>query len=202
VKNRDAYKKFTDRFQDRPASFSFFSSWEWSKDEWYDNYILGLPKEENQAMAFGTLVGDSIGTENNLVPQMDLPGIKEYEMRADLDDIKLVGYADFYCPDTKILNENKTTTNTKKWNQQSVDEHKQFEMYALLLLLQDKVKPEEVTMFLNYIPVEIKGVTYKMPKEPTFIQIPTSRTSLQVAKYALYIKQTVEDMEAYVKTRL
>lgn len=190
--------KFTDRFKERPASFSFFSSWEYNKNEWYDNYILGNWKESNAAMRFGTLVGDSIGTPNSMVPSLVPPGEKEYKMRAKIGDIYLVGYADHYCPKTKTLHENKTTVKKDKWTKQSVDEHKQFDMYALLLMLQDKVAPKDITMYLNYIPVELKGVGYKLPKKPTYIQIPTKRTALQVAEYATYIKKTVVDMEQYV----
>lgn len=193
--------KFVDRFKERPASYSFFSSWEWDKEEWYDNYILGKKKESNGAMLFGSLVGDSIGTPNSLVPTLTPPGVKEYEMRAEVDGIMLVGFADHYCPLTKTLHENKTTTNKKKWTKQSVDEHKQLDMYALLLMLQDKTHPSEVTMYLNYIPVELKGVGYKLPKVPTYVQIETKRTALQVAQYAQYIKDTVREMEAWVLNR-
>jgi len=95
--------KFTDRFKERPASFSFFSSWEYNKNEWYDNYILGNKKESNAAMEFGTLVGDSIGTPNSMVPTLVPPGVKEYEMRANIGEIYLVGYADHFDPATLTL---------------------------------------------------------------------------------------------------
>ena len=193
--------KFTDRFKERPASYSFFSSWEWDKEEWYDNYILGKKKESNGAMRFGSLVGDSIGTPDSLVPTLTPPGVKEYELRAKVGDIMLLGYCDHYCPLTKTLHENKTTVNKKKWTKQSVDEHKQLDMYALLLMLQDKTHPSEVTMYLNYIPVELKGIGYKLPKVPTYVQIETKRTALQVAEYAQYIKDTVKEMEVWVLNR-
>lgn len=192
---------FTDRFKTRPASFSFFSSWEYNKDEWYDNYILGKRKESNAQMEFGTLVGDSIGTPESLVPTLVPPGVKEYELRAKVGDVYLVGYCDHYDPITKTLNENKTTVKKDKWTQQSVDEHKQLDMYALLLMLQDKVHPKELTIYLNYIPVELKGVGYKLPKPPTYVQIETKRTALQVAQYAQYIKDTVKLMEQYVNNK-
>lgn len=194
--------KFTDRFIERPASYSFFSSWEYDKEEWYQNYFKDNKEPANAAMKFGTLVGDSIGTPNSLVPTLTPPGIKEYELRATIAGIQCVGYCDHYCPKTKTLHENKTTANTKKWNKQSVDNHKQLDMYALLLMLQDKTHPSEVKMFLNYIPVLKKGLgEFKLPEPATYIQFPTKRTALQVANYANYIKQTVIEMEQWVKLR-
>lgn len=198
--------KLTDLFKKRPASFSFFSSWEYNQEEWYDTYILGNKKESNAQMEFGTLVGDSIGTSTSLVPALIPPGVKEYKMRAVLKDkilgdIYLIGYADHYCPEKKILNENKTTVKKDKWTQLTVDQHKQLDMYALLLYLQDKTRPEEVTMFLNYIPVLLKGVKYRLPDPPAFVQIPTKRTMLQVVEYGQYLIETLIEMQKYVDNR-
>lgn len=194
--------KFTDRFKIRPASYSFFASWEYNKEEWYNNYILGNRPEPNQAMLMGTKVGDSIGTPDSLVPTLTPPGVKEYEMRANLGDIYLIGFADHYCKETKVLHENKTTTNDKKWTQKSVDEHKQLDMYALLLFLQNKTPPAEVKMYLNYIPVVEGGdMLLHLPEPATYVQYETKRTNLQIAEYAEYIKSTVKEMEAYVRAR-
>lgn len=193
---------FFDRFKDRPLSYSQVSTWEYSKEEWYERYILNIPFEGNAATRFGNLIGDSIGTEKSLVPTLENPGIKEYELRASIGPICMIGLCDSYCPKTKTLHENKTTANTKKWNKQSVDNHKQLDMYALLLMLQDKTHPKDVKMFLNYIPVLKKGLgEFKLPEPATYIQFPTKRTALQVANYANYIKQTVVEMEQWVKLR-
>jgi len=192
---------FTDRFIIRPLSYSQLSSFEYSPAEWYKRYVLLKPDPPNAAMLYGTKVGDSIGTENSLVPTLTPPGVKEYELRANIGKIKMVGYADHHCSETKILNENKTTDNPNKWNQKSVDAHGQMTMYALLLLLQDKVKPEDVTMFLNYIPVTIGGdFQYRLPEPPTYTAIPTRRTTTDVLRYVGYIEETVKAMEKYARS--
>ena len=151
-------------------------------------------------MLFGSLVGDSIGTEKSLVPTLVPPGIKEYELRAKIGDIYLVGYADHYCPFKKILHENKTSENTTKWTQKAVNEHGQLTMYALLLFLQDKTPPSDVTMYLNYIPV-IKGGDFmiRLPEPPTYTQFKTTRTNLQIVEYVGYIKNIVKKMNEYIE---
>lgn len=193
--------KLSSRFDTRPLSWSQLSSFEYDKKEWYETYILGKKKEPNAAMLFGSKIGDQIGTDENPIPGMNLPGIKEYELRANLGSIKLVGYADFYCPDTLVLNENKTTDKPTKWNQKSVDAHGQMTMYALLLFLQNKTKPEDVTMYLNYIPVLVgNDFQYYLPTPPTYTAIPTKRTTKDIMNFVTYVKDTVAAMEAYARS--
>lgn len=194
---------FTDRFTTRPLSHSQLSSWEYNKDEWWDNYILGKRKAPNPAMEFGTVVGDSIGTPGSLVPALIPPGVKEFELSANLGPIRIVGYADHYCPDTRVLHENKTSDNPTRWDQKKVDGHGQLTMYALMLYLRDKVKPEEIQMFLNFIPVERgSDMVYKMPEPVVFHQFKTKRTTLDIVNYGIYIKKTVAAMEEYYNERI
>lgn len=191
---------FTDRFKTRPLSWSQLSSFEYSPKEWHRRYIRNKPEPPNAAMLYGSKVGDSIGTPNSLVPTLTPPGAKEYELRANLGPIHMVGFCDHYCPDTLVLNENKTTDNPDKWNKKSVDTHGQMTMYALLLFLQNKTKPGDVTMYLNYIPVFIKGVDYALPTPPTYTAIPTERTTADIMNFVTYVKNTVKAMEDYART--
>lgn len=194
---------FTARFKYRPASHSYFSSWEYDKNEWWDNYILGKRKPANPAMLFGNVVGDTLGTPDSLVPDLILPGVKEYELSASLGDIFLVGYCDHYDPETKTLHENKTSDNPTRWDQKKVDAHPQLDMYALMLYLRDKVKPEDITMYLNFIPVERGAdMIYRVPQPPVYHQFPTKRNTAQILKYAKYVTDTVKDMEAYYHNRI
>jgi hypothetical protein len=192
---------FTDRFKTRPLSYSQLSSFEYSPKEWHKRYNLKEPDPPNAAMLFGSRVGDSIATPDSLVPSLTPPGVKEYEMRANLGPIHIIGFADHYDPETLVLNENKTTDNPKKWNKKSVDAHGQMTMYALLLYLQNKTKPEDVTMYLNYIPVLVgNDFQYYLPTPPTYTAIPTRRTTTDIMRYVQYIKDTVEAMEAYTRS--
>lgn len=190
------------RFRKRPLSHSQLSSWEYSKEQWYDNYILRKPRGTSTAMQAGSIIGDSIGTPQSLVPSLAPPGVKEYPLTCQLGDIYLIGYADHWCPDTLELNENKTTTNAKKWTQGTADRHPQLTMYALMLFLRHNIRPEDVTMYLNSIRViEGPDLRYYLPNPPEVKRIATKRTAEQVADYVNYIHQTVADMEAYVEAR-
>lgn len=191
---------FTDRFKHRPASYSFFSSWEWDKEDWYKKYILGEREPATPAMEFGNIVGDSIGTPQSLVPDLQPPGVKEYKLTGNVGDIYLIGFADHYCDKTLVLHENKTSDNLNRWDQAKVDGHRQIDMYLLLLFLDQKIRPEEVTCYLNFIPVERGGdMQYKMPEPPVYKQFKTSRTGVDLLKYAQYIEDTVGLMEEFVR---
>lgn len=193
---------FKERFIHRPASYSFFSSWEWNREDWYDKYILNKEQKQTPAMAFGNVVGDSIGTPNSLVPTLQPAGVKEYKFTGEVEGIHLVGFADHFCDKTLVLHENKTSDNPKKWTQKSVNEHKQIDMYLLLLFLSKKIKPEDVTCYLNWIPVERGGdMLYKLPEPPTYVQYRTKRNGVDLLRYAQHIVDTVKEMELYVKLR-
>ena len=193
---------FTDRFKTRPLSWSQLSTFAYNKDDWYKRYVLNEADPPNAAMLYGSVVGDSIGTEKSMVPTLVPAGVKEYELRGNIDKIHMVGFADHYCPNTLVLNENKTTDKPNKWNQKSVDQHGQLTMYALLLFLQDRVKPETVTMYLNYIPVEVgNDFIYRLPDPPTYTAIPTKRTTLDILNFITYVQKTVVEMEAFANSK-
>ncbi len=193
---------FNRRFKHRPLSYSQLSAFEWSREEWFNKYVLDIKEPPTPAMEFGNIVGDSIGTSQSLVPDLVPPGVKEYELSAKLGDIILIGFADHYCPDTKVLHENKTSDNPTRWDQAKVDKHTQLDMYALMLFLKEKTKPEEITMFLNFIPVVRGGdMIYRVPEPVIYHQFPTKRTTADILRYATYITNTVKKMEEYYVTR-
>jgi hypothetical protein len=153
-------------------------------------------------MEIGNIVGDSIGTPHSLVPDLVPPGIKEYPLRASLGDIHIVGFADHFCPDTLELNENKTAVNPKKWTKGTVDRHGQLTMYALMLFLKHDIKPEDLTIYLNYIRViEGADMRYYLPDPVELKRFQTKRTGADLLAYSVYILQTVENMETYIKER-
>jgi hypothetical protein len=193
---------FTDRFKTRPLSHSQLGSWEWDKEQWYNNYILGIREPATPAMEFGNVVGDSIGTPNSLVPALTPPGVKEYKLTGNIGDIHMIGFADHYCDKTLVLHENKTSDNPNRWNQKKVDEHPQLTMYLLLLFLSEKIKPEQVKLYLNFIPVERGGdMLYRVPNPPVFKQFTTHRNGVDLLKYSQYVTDTVKAMEQYVYDR-
>lgn len=186
------------RFKIRPLSHSQLSSFEYNPEAWYQSYILGIREEANPAMLFGNTVGDTLGTPTSMIPALIYPGVKEFALRANLGPIHLVGYCDAYCPDTKVLTENKTSATKDRWTQAKVDAHPQLTMYCLMLYLKDLVKPEEVTINLNFIPVRTVGFDFELPKPPKFQTFATSRTTRDILEYAVYIQHTVKLMEEYI----
>lgn len=194
---------FNKRFKHRPLSYSQLLSWEYDKEQWWRSYVLDKRDPATPAMLFGNVVGDSIGTPDSLVPSLVPPGVKEYALSATLGDIILIGYADHYCPETRVLHENKTSDNHARWDQKKVDNHKQLDMYALMLFLREKVKPEDITMQLNFIPVLYGGdMVYKVPDPAYYIAFPTSRTTADILRYATYITSTVKEMADYYEARI
>ena len=191
------------RFIKRPLSYSQLNSWQWSKEDWYSNYVLNKPRGKSAAMEIGNIIGDSIGTDKSLIPDLNPPGVKEYPLRASLGDIHLVGYCDHYCPLTLELNENKTAVNPKKWTQGSVNKHEQLTMYALMLFLKHDVKPEDLTIYLNYIRViEGSDMRYYLPNPIQFKRFQTIRTSDDILNYSEYIIKTVDEMNEYISKKL
>jgi len=190
-----------DRFIKRPLSHSQLSSFEYDPEQWYQSYWLGVRSPANAEMMAGSRIGDLIGTDKSPIPNLTPPGVKEYEMKGVYEGITLIGFADHYCPETKVLHENKTSANKSRWTKKKVSEHPQLTMYAMLLQLQDGVEPEEVTMYLNFIPVCLTGVTYNVCQSDTWKQFETRRTKEDVQLYQIYLMDTIAKMESYAAFR-
>jgi len=187
------------RFRDRPLSYSQLASWDYSKEDWYDNYVLGKRKPPTAEMRIGTVVGDKIGTPDSPIPDLNPPGVKEYPLKAEWENIFLTGYIDHFCPDMLELHENKTSPNKKRWTQSKVDKHDQLTMYALLLHLKEGIEPEDITMYLNFIPVCLTGVTLNVCGG--YRQFETKRTKQDLVRYQQYIRDTIEQMDEYIRSR-
>lgn len=188
-----------EKWNNRPMSWSQVSSWEYNPRGWFNKYISGIKEPSNPAMEFGNLVGDTLGLPTSMVPLLNphLVGIKEYELSPSLGKIKLTGFCDHYCPKVLTLNENKTSQNTKKWNQKSVNEHGQLTLYSLMIYLQNGTKPEDLTIKLNYIPVA-QGQDFHiyLPDPDTFHIYPTKRTTQEALQFGadlIKLRKTMED---------
>ena len=142
-------KELIEKWKSRPYSWSQHSLFrEYSKEGWYNKYILGIQPPENKRMIFGKLVGQRIETDPTYIPQLPR-GIMEYGIEVMMDDIALVGYMDACDPETKTINEYKTSSPTG-WDQDKVDNHGQLTLYCLLLLLKENISPEDVTIRLHH----------------------------------------------------
>jgi len=190
-----------EKWEDRDYSWSQHSSFLWNKQQWFSKYIKDIKDDQTKAMIFGNVVGDTLGTPTSMVPSLAFhkKAIKEYKLNPKLGTLKLLGYCDFYTPAILHLDENKTSANPTKWNKMSVQKHDQLTMYALMLMLQDKVQPENLTMKLHYIPVEEHPITEDLflPNPEVFFSFPASRTLQQVLAFGNEIKLVRKAMKKY-----
>ena len=185
----------------KPLSWSAISSFKYDPEQWYKKYVLGEKQKTSPQMLFGNTVGESFATKKPMVKDIVRYKRMEYELKVKFDDIELIGYIDSYDPKKKLLREYKTSSSTKKWNQTSVNAHGQLTMYALMLFIQDKVKPEDLTIYLDYIPVEETfegGMIISNPQK--IYTFPTKRTTRDILAFGAYIRQVVQEMEEYAAT--
>lgn len=182
----------------RPFSWSQFSSFrDYDKDKWYQNYVLGFKEPPNAKMVFGSKVGKRIETDPSYIPQLPR-NTMEYEMKASINDIELIGYADSYNPETKELDEFKTSSPTG-WSQKKVDAHDQLTFYALLLYLNNKTKPEDLTIRLHHLHTcEGGDFSIAFCKPFTIDTYTTKRTTEQVLMFASEIIRIRKEMEKYI----
>lgn len=200
-------EKLIAAWKKRPYSWSQHSSFDYDKDQWFLSYVLGVKGDPSPAMLFGNVVGQSLATNK---PMADVPRQPhmEYEIKVKLDDFSVLGYFDSYncgrcdiCSDMKQLEEYKTSGNTNKWNQKSVDTHGQLTYYCMLLYLRDKVKPEDVAIRLHYIPVE-EDASFEMAVVGKPQSFNTKRTMTDVLRLMVEIKKRRKEMERYARKRL
>jgi hypothetical protein len=70
-------------------------------------------------------------------------------------------------------------------------------MYALMLFLRDKIRPEDLKIFLNFIPVYIGGDFQPRVNPDEYYIFPTKRTTSQCLVFAAWIEKTLKEMECY-----
>jgi hypothetical protein len=182
----------------KPLSWSAISSFKYDPEQWYKKYVLGKKPKTSVQMEFGSKIGKSLETDKKFMPEVPRYKIMEYELRAPFYDFELVVYCDSYDPNKKALLEYKTSSNPNKWTQDSVNKHMQLDMYALMLFIKEKVRPEELKINLIYIPVEdtfdegMKVITSGEIKN-----FATKRTMKDILAMGAYITKTVQEMEEY-----
>ena len=184
----------------RPLSWSSISSFQYDPEQWYDKYILGKAQKESAEMRFGKLVADSFQTDKPLAP-VTLYKVVEQPLSIVLGDIPLVGYIDTYNPETHDFREFKT--GKKAWTKKRAQEHGQLRMYALCLYVTHKVKPEDYTIHLDWIPTKDNGdfsISFVEPVKVYSFEV--KLTMLDIVRFGAYIKSTHKAMLDYVASRL
>lgn len=199
----------------RPFSWSQLSAWEYSPEEWFARYVLGIPERETPELIFGKKFADAAELRKPLAP-ITLLEKMEKPLSAKLGTLELVGYADTHGKKGSdgepgcFFGEYKT--GVKPWDQKRVDEHGQLTMYALMHYLEEAVKPEEMRFFLEWVPTvrvdrhngDMQGFDYDIEfasNPPEVVPFETKRTMLEVMQFASRVKAARKAMKEYVASR-
>ena len=193
-----------DFLQNRPLSWSAISCWEYSPEQWYSRYILGERQKENSRMIFGKVVAHSIEMGKPLVPFSIIGGepVKgknvEHPFKVMFSGVPMIGFADTFDHVTfKKLGEFKTSE--KGWDQTKVDQHGQIDMYLLMNYITNKVKPEDVEVYLEYAQTyEENDFTIKFVKPVKIYHFKTKRTMADILRFGQRINDTINAMQKYV----
>lgn len=198
-------------FPSRPFSWSQMSSFAFSKSSWYDKYCVHgeckrnicIYKEEDcpvsrtsPEMLFGNVCGGLLASDPSYLPEVERAAIFEHELRSTVGDIELLGFLDSFCSEKKILLEYKTSRDKKKWTYKSASLHRQLDFYAFLIYQNYKIKPEELTIKLVYIPCHIQeGAMALSGEAPKTFNV--KKTLGEVLSFANEIKTRRAEMEAF-----
>ena len=184
----------------RSLSWSALSSFEYDPEQWYDRYILAKEEPPSEEMLFGKLVGERLASDPTFMPHIPRLGTYEYELRCTLGKIPLIGFMDDYKPTTDMA---EFKTGVKPWDQSRADSHGQIDMYLLQHYLINKVKPEDMTVNIYWMPTKKNGdFTVSFVDEKDVKVFPTRRTMRQVLEFGVRINATVQAMQLYVNSRM
>lgn len=192
-------KDLIKKWKARPYSWSQHSQFrDYSHEEWYQSYVLGIKKPSNKRMDFGSAVGKRIESDPNYIPQLPR-GVMEYGVEVKMGKIDLVGFFDSYNEGEIIIDEFKTSSPTG-WSQDKVDEHDQLTMYCLLLMLKQNIKPEQVRIRLHHLHTEEGGdFTIKFASPFTIDTYETKRDTKRTLMFGAEIIKQRKEMEQYIK---
>ena len=183
-------------FKERPLSWSAISSWEYSKEQWALKYIDGKKEPANPAMLFGKAIGEELAKNPKFLPSVPRYSVFEHKLEANIGNINLIGFLDTYEPN-KAFREYKTH-GTTPWTQDRVNSHEQIDMYCLLLYLTEKIKPSDISIHLDAIPVQNKNdFSMEVNNDLPILTFETKRTMADILRFGAYIKGVVKEMESY-----
>jgi len=189
-------------FKQRPLSWSAISQFrDYSKEEWYNKYILGKRTPENAAMTFGKLVGDRLQNEPSYLPEIERDGgIYEKRLECKIGKIPCIGFIDWFHPDKKYLWEFKTG---KAWDKEKADNHGQLRMYALMLMIQENIRPEDLTIRVYSMETEARGdftMTFVKNMKPIIHEV--KLTTKDCLMFGAELVKIVKEMEEYIKNHV
>ena len=180
---------------ERPLSWSQISSFKYRPSQWYAQYVYGEEEPPSKEMLFGKEQGELFASDPNHIPELPRLPVFEYELKTDFNGVPMIGYIDSVCLETKKLYEYKT--GRKKWDHKRATDHGQIDMYLLMLWLTKKIKPEDISAHIFWLPTHIKDgeVAYVEPLKVH--KFKANRTMADILRFGQKIIETRKAMEEY-----
>lgn len=186
----------------RPLSWSAISSFSYDAEQWYRKYVLNQEDPPSKEMIFGSYVDKKLQEDPTYLPHVERYPIMQHAMKAMLGNIPLIGYADGFDRPQLRLKDDKT--GKKAWDQKRADETGQLTLYALFLWLTEKIKPESMRFFINWMPTKEGGdfqISFRdEPMIPVLIE--TRRTMNDILNFGMRINDTYKQMDEYCKNHV
>lgn len=198
--------------KDRPLSWSAISSFEWNKAQWYRKYVLKELPEDTPELLFGKAIDEKIQEDHKFLPELIRYPILQHKMTGTFNGIPLLGFGDTYrepgvYTNQKINNKNALIVSTpairdyktgrKPWTQKRADETGQLTIYLFMLYLEDKIQPEDVECYIDWLPTHYVDGKIAFIEPVTIHTFKTKRTMQQVLAFGQRIKDTWAAMEQY-----
>lgn len=200
--------------ESRPLSWSAISSFEWNPQQWYEKYVLKQYPEPTAELLFGGMVDKKIQSDPTFLPLLTRYPVEQFEMRATFNGIPLIGFSDAYQPRVRPAKGRDSVcaairdykTGRKAWDKKRADETGQLTLYAFFLYLMEKIKPEDVELYIDWLPTHIKDGKICFIEDDHTKLVPqtfkTKRTMSQVLKFGQRINDTWIKMEEYCQHKI
>lgn len=186
----------------RPISWSYISSFEYDREEWFRRYILKIEDRDTAELRFGKEFALSCERGTPLAPVTLAPD-SEYPFNVMVDGMHLRGFLDGFDASTcRTIIEYKT--GVKPWTQKRVDEHGQLTFYCLMNYAKHKIRPEECEIILEWIPTKrtengsFETLIEFASDPPQVVPFRTRRTMTDIALLVDKIHRTLDEMERFV----
>lgn len=202
-------------------SWSAISTFKWRKGDWYEKYVVhgkctrgeiimcvvaGWADPDcpvvrsSPELRFGSYVDKRIQTDPGFLPELVRYPIMQHEMRCTFNGIPLVGFSDAALDIKKksaeyFLRDYKTGRNP--WDQKRADETGQLTMYAFMIYLELKLKPEQGKFFIDWMPTHMEDGEVAFIEEGKIVTFETRRSMQQVLEFGQEILATWKAMELY-----
>lgn len=184
----------------RHLSWSAISSFEYSPEQWYSKYILGIKDPENASMKFGRWFGERLATDPTFYPQIPRYPVFEKKLSVVFNKISIIGFMDSYDPATHSFIEYKTSKTL--WSTQKAQDHGQLHLYALALFITHKVRPEDLNINLVCVKTKESGDFDISIAEPfEMVNYSVKLTMSDLLLFGSKILRIVGEMEEFVKEK-